>query len=93
MDKLSFLGLFVALGAIALGYSMEGGVLSALFNGPALVIVIGGTLGAVMLQSPVSTFTKALRLSHWVFFRRAMILTVQLNKLRNGQLKLAKKDI
>jgi len=68
VDKLSFLGLFVALGAIALGYSMEGGVISTLFNGPALMIVIGGTLGAVMLQSPISTFTKALRLSHWVFF-------------------------
>ncbi|MDX1361555.1 MAG: flagellar motor protein, partial [Pseudoalteromonas tetraodonis] len=45
MDKLSILGLLVALGAIAIGYSLEGGVVSALFNVPALIIVLGGTLG------------------------------------------------
>ncbi|HBW97786.1 MAG TPA: flagellar motor protein, partial [Pseudoalteromonas sp.] len=51
MDKLSVLGLIIALGAIAIGYSLEGGVVTALFNGPALIIVLGGTLGAVMLQT------------------------------------------
>lgn len=68
MDKLSFLGLIVALCAIGFGYSLEGGVVSALFNGPALIIVLGGTLGAVMLQTPASTFNKVLKISHWVFF-------------------------
>lgn len=68
MDKLSFLGLLVALCAIGFGYSLEGGVVSALFNGPALIIVLGGTLGAVMLQTPASTFNKVLKISHWVFF-------------------------
>ncbi|MEC8224823.1 MAG: flagellar motor protein, partial [Pseudomonadota bacterium] len=56
MDKLSFLGLIVAVSAIAFGYALEGGVVSALFNGPALIIVLGGTLGAVMLQTPASVF-------------------------------------
>jgi chemotaxis protein MotA len=68
VDKLSFLGLIVALCAIGFGYSLEGGVVSALFNGPALIIVLGGTLGAVMLQTPASTFNKVLKISHWVFF-------------------------
>ena len=68
MDKLSFLGVIVGLGAIAFGYAMEGGVVSALFSGPALIIVLGGTIGAVMLQSPASTFLKALKISYWVFF-------------------------
>ncbi|MEL0640337.1 flagellar motor protein [Pseudoalteromonas aliena] len=67
MDKLSVLGLAVALGAIALGYSFEGGEISALFNGPALVIVLGGTFGAVMLQTSGSTFKKALKISFWIF--------------------------
>lgn len=58
MDKLSILGLVVALGAIAFGYSLEGGVVSALFNGPALIIVLGGTIGAVMLQTSGSTLKK-----------------------------------
>lgn len=68
MDKLSFLGLVLAVTAIAFGYALEGGAISALFNGPALIIVLGGTLGAVMLQSPVSTFLKAIKISYWVFF-------------------------
>ena len=68
MDKLSVLGLIIALGAIAIGYSLEGGVVTALFNGPALIIVLGGTLGAVMLQTATSTFKKTLSMSHWVFF-------------------------
>lgn len=73
MDKLSFLGLIVALGAIAFGYALEGGVVSALFNGPALIIVLGGTLGAVMLQTPGSVFTKTLKISHWVFWIRQIL--------------------
>jgi chemotaxis protein MotA len=68
VDKLSILGLLIALGSIAIGYSLEGGVASALFNVPALVIVLGGTLGAVMLQTSASTFKKMLKISHWVFF-------------------------
>lgn len=68
VDKLSFLGVIVALGAITFGYSLEGGIVSALFSGPALLIVLGGTIGAVMLQSPSSTFLKALKISYWVFF-------------------------
>ena len=67
MDKLSIFGLLVALGAIGLGYSLEGGVVSALFNGPALIIVLGGTLGAVMLQTSASTFKKMLNMSSCVF--------------------------
>jgi chemotaxis protein MotA len=68
VDKLSVLGLFIALGAITLGFSLEGGVISSLFNGPALIIVLGGTLGAVLLQTSTQTFKKALKVSHWVFF-------------------------
>jgi chemotaxis protein MotA len=68
VDKLSVVGVIIALGAIAIGYSLEGGVVTALFNGPALIIVLGGTLGAVMLQTATSTFKKTLSMSHWVFF-------------------------
>ncbi|WP_372762915.1 flagellar motor protein [Pseudoalteromonas sp.] len=67
MDKLSILGLLIGLGAIAIGYSLEGGVVSALFNGPALIIVLGGTVGAVMLQTSATTFKKMLKITHWAF--------------------------
>ena len=67
MDKLSIIGLAVAIIAITLGYSLEGGMVSGLIDGPALIIVLGGTLGAVMLQSQLATFKKALGVFKWVF--------------------------
>ena len=56
----------VGFGAIVLGQHLEGGHLSSLFNGPAFLIVAGGTLGAVMVQSPLQSFTRALRMAIWV---------------------------
>ena len=67
MDRLSILGIVVAFAAIAIGYHLEGGVISGLFNGPAFIIVVGGTLGAVMLQSRAQTFKKAFAILPWVF--------------------------
>ncbi len=67
MDLLSFLGIAIAFGAIIGGNFLEGGHISTLLNGPALVIVFGGTLGATMLQSPLSVFVHAIRQSGSVF--------------------------
>ena len=33
----------------------------------ALLIVLGGTLGAVMLQTPMNTFLRALKMTVWIF--------------------------
>lgn len=68
MDLLSFLGLGVAFGAILVGQHLEGGHLDSLINGPAFLIVIGGTIGAIMLQSPMSVFLKSIKMLMWVFF-------------------------
>ena len=68
MDLLSIVGLLVGLGAILGGQSLEGGHIGSLLNGPAILIVLGGTIGAVMLQSPFGTFIHSLRMSLWVFF-------------------------
>lgn len=66
IDGLSLLGLAVALGAVFLGQHLEGGTWTSLVNGPALLIVLGGSLGATMLQSPWPVFVRALRLSTWI---------------------------
>ncbi len=50
-----------------IGQVLEGGHPSALINGPAALIVFGGTLGAVMLQTPKDVFLRALRMFVWVF--------------------------
>ena len=68
MDKLSIVGLFIAVLAIYLGFSLDGGAISALVELPAFIIVFGGTLGAVMLQSTGAQFFHALRLLKWIIF-------------------------
>jgi len=62
MDKLAFAGVLVALVAVIGGYAIEGGGISALFHFPAFVIVIGGSFGAVMLQTPSSYFFAGLKM-------------------------------
>lgn len=66
MDFLSLVGLILGVAAILGGQYLEGGHISTLMNGPALFIVFGGTLGAVMLQTPFAIFTRAIRLLAWV---------------------------
>lgn len=68
MDKLSVIGLFVAVIAIYLGFMLDGGHLTSLFELPAFIIVFGGTLGAVMLQSSLLQFKHAISLLKWVFY-------------------------
>jgi len=67
VDKISLLGLIVGIGAILAGQVLEGGHLASLVQPTALMIVLGGTTGAVMLQSPFSMFWRGLRLVKWVF--------------------------
>ena len=67
MDTLSIVGVALALGAILGGQWLEGGALGSLLQVAAFLIVVGGTLGAVMLQSPLATFLQGMRLSRWVF--------------------------
>ncbi len=67
MDLLSVIGLIVGFGAILLGQFIDGGHLATLINGPALLIVIGGSLGAIFLQSPMPIFIRSLKISRWIF--------------------------
>lgn len=66
MDILSIVGLAVAAVAIFGGQLLEGGTFGSLLQFAAFVIVIGGTLGAVMLQSPFHTFIHGMKLARWV---------------------------
>ncbi len=67
MDILSLLGLLIGFGAIIVGQYLEGGHLDTILNAVALLIVLGGTLGAVMLQTALNTFLRALKMTVWIF--------------------------
>ena len=66
MDVLTLIGLVLGVGALLLGQFLEGGAASSLVNGPAAMIVFGGTIGAIMVQAPLSTFMHALRMAGWI---------------------------
>jgi chemotaxis protein MotA len=68
MDRISVLGLIIGLAAIVGGQVLEGGHVSSLFQPTALLIVIGGTLGAVLLQSPKPVVVRGLNMFKWVWF-------------------------
>lgn len=68
MDKISVAGLALGVAAIVVGQVLEGGHVGSLVQPTALLIVLGGTLGAVMLQSPLSVFVVGMRMGAWVFF-------------------------
>ena len=67
MDRISPIGIFLGLAAILGGQALEGGHLSSLLQVTAFVIVIGGTFGAVMLQSSPQVFVAGMKMLSWVF--------------------------
>ncbi len=67
MDILSVLGIIIAVGAIVAGQALEGGHIGSILQGTAFLIVIGGTVGAVMLNYPMPIFLKALKSLGMVF--------------------------
>jgi len=66
-DLISIAGIALALIAIVGGQLLEGGHLGSLFQLTAFVIVIGGTLGAIMLQNSLTVFLRGMRMAKWVF--------------------------
>ena len=67
MDRLSIFGLLIAFGGIIGGSILEGGSVAILLQGASLLIVLGGTIGAVMLQNPFKVFAMGVRMGRWAF--------------------------
>src|SRR3569833_2403900 len=61
-------GIVVALGGILGGMILEGGKASDVSQFTAALIVLGGTLGAVMITTPLSTVLSAAKKFGSVFF-------------------------
>ncbi|MDY7564018.1 flagellar motor protein [Pseudomonas sp. RTC3] len=91
MDVLSLIGIILAFVAIIGGNFLEGGHLSALLNGPAALIVLGGTLAASLLQSPMSSFMRALQIVGWILFPPRIDLSGGIDRVVNWSL-IARKE-
>ena len=68
MDRSTVLGLIVSCGGITAGLLLEGGRISQVIQPTAGMIVIGGTLGAVLVQFPIELVGQAARRLKTVFF-------------------------
>lgn len=81
MDILSIIGILVSIIALLLGNLLEGGAIGSLVNGPALIIVFGGTIGATLLQFPPVIFIRSMEMFLWIFRPREMNLEEQISQV------------
>ena len=96
MDYSSLIGIAVALIGIIGGQLLEGGYVGSLLQSAALLIVLGGTAGAVMVQSPARVFGRGVRMAKWIvlppdFAPRRMITDIirwSLSARKEGLLSL-----
>ncbi|MCD5973442.1 MULTISPECIES: flagellar motor protein [Pseudomonas] len=93
MDVLSLIGIILAFVAIVGGNYLEGGHLSALLNGPAALIVIGGTLAASMLQAPMSAFKRAIQIAVWILFPPRIDLASGVDRVINWSMTARKEGL
>ncbi|EKT4465804.1 flagellar motor protein [Pseudomonas juntendi] len=93
MDVLSLIGLILAFVAIVGGNFLEGGHVGALINGPAALIVLGGTLAAALLQSPLPAFKRALQILRWIFFPPRVDLPGGIDRVVNWSLTARKEGL
>ncbi len=83
MDKLTLIGLFIAVAAIVTSFYVDGGDINMLINGSAMVIVLGGSLGAILVQSLATHARRALFMLPWII--RAPKLDFEDSIIRMGQ--------
>lgn len=81
MDVLSVLGLLLVSIAILGGWLVGGATLDMLFNGPTIVILLGGVFGAAMVQSQISVFVYSLKMMLWVIFPPKMGIQQNIKKI------------
>jgi chemotaxis protein MotA len=66
VDYSSLIGIALALAGIIGGQLLEGGTVGSLLQSAAFLIVLGGTAGAVMVQSTARVFVRGVGMAKWV---------------------------
>ncbi len=87
MDLTSILGPIIGIGLVLLGQAMEGGNINQLIQVTAFLIVIGGSLGAVVMSFPGSVLKIAVEMLKDVFGN----LNIDFNETISEILKYAQK--
>jgi chemotaxis protein MotA len=89
----SFIGLIAGVGAVLLGQILEGGKIEALIQPTAALIVVGGTLGAVLLCFPGKDLLGSLTGLKTVFLGAGVNFEDNINKIVDLATKARKEGI
>lgn len=73
MDLLTVIGALFGAAAIGVGFWLEGGHFGTLLQGEAFIIVLGGTLSAVMIQNTWSRFFDGIKQLHLAFMKARQV--------------------
>lgn len=105
MDIMTIIGIIFSFACIIIGFSLEGGAVSALLQPTAALIVIGGTIGAICISFPskiLKTFPKVISIafkkresniqSNIAYFKQISIKTRQ-NGLLSLESELSESDL
>lgn len=91
MDFLTIIGAIMALGAILGGNLLEGGHIGSLLQLTACIIVLGGTIGAIMVQTPLPVFLRSLKMAIWMIFPPKLAQEEAIEKIVNWS-NIARKE-
>lgn len=87
MNKLALLGFLIIVFSLLFAQSYHGLSVKGLFDLPAFLIVFGGTVGAVLVQTSSKQCRHALRLVPKIFTTPSLSLAVQSKKMQDWSFK------
>jgi chemotaxis protein MotA len=90
MDISTILGIIVGFGLV-IGAIFMGGGASWFLNAPAAMIVLGGTLGAVLINYPLSDILRVIKVAKNVFFQNEL-KTEKMIEMLLDMSKVARRD-
>jgi chemotaxis protein MotA len=98
MDLTTVFGLILGVGAVLVSFLMEGGHIGALFQAPAMILVIFGTFGAASITTSYTQLVNIPKLIKVVFFEKRLnpqelidiIFDLAQKSRKNGLLSLEK---
>lgn len=93
MDILSVIGIIIGFGALLAGNFLEGGSWESLLNGPAALIVIGGTVGAAVLQTPGPALQRALPMLSWIIKPPVIVFEQGIQKIVRWSMSARKEGL
>lgn len=66
MDILTLIGLIGGVSCVVISMMMDGGNIGALLQAPAFIIVVGGTMAAILVQTPLPIFLRGMKMALWI---------------------------